>query len=207
MGKSGKVNRAEPTDVSWIEKFPGCVELFQQAGWLDFFKRIDGYNTQVSCKFAQCYNQDMVVFDTLKFRLTVDLVAEATGIKNEGEMWFKKLPFTFEAERYLLPNVTPDWSKGILIQNFRSEWVEPIRILQSYITCEGRYAYVFKYHFRFLQHMVGVSKMSLPFFLFKSLQKMSSRVRGHQDHTSQSIFHHGLIKLIISTVLQSEGKT
>ena len=52
MGKSGKVNRAEPTDASWIEKFLGCVELFQQAGWLDFFKRIDGYNTEVSCKFA-----------------------------------------------------------------------------------------------------------------------------------------------------------
>ena len=85
MGKSGKINRAEPTDVSWIEKFPGCVELFQQAGWLVFFfKRIDGYNTEVSYKFAQCYNQDMVVFDTLKFRLIVDLVAEATGIKNEG---------------------------------------------------------------------------------------------------------------------------
>ena len=36
---------------------------------------------------------------------------------------------------------------------------------------------------------------------------MSSRVKGHEDHTSQSIFHHGLIKLIISTVLQKEGKT
>ena len=62
----------------------------------------------------------MVVFDTLKFRLIVDLVAEATGIKNEGEMWFKNLPFTFDAQRYLLPNVTPDWSKDILIQNFRN---------------------------------------------------------------------------------------
>jgi len=36
---------------------------------------------------------------------------------------------------------------------------------------------------------------------------MSSRVKGHQDHTTQSIFHHGLIKLIISTSLQREGKT
>ena len=36
----------------------------------------------------------MVVFDTLKFKLTVDLVAEATGVRNEGEMWFKKLLFT-----------------------------------------------------------------------------------------------------------------
>ena len=35
---------------------------------------------------------------------------------------------------------------------------------------------------------------------------MSSRVKEHQDHTQQSIFHHGLIKLIISIVLQKKGK-
>ena len=36
---------------------------------------------------------------------------------------------------------------------------------------------------------------------------MSSRVKEHQDHTQQSIFHHGLIKLIISTVLQKKENT
>ena len=36
---------------------------------------------------------------------------------------------------------------------------------------------------------------------------MSSRVREHHDHTKQCIFHHGLIKLIISIVLQNKGKT
>ena len=108
MGKSGKTNRAEPTELSWIDQFPGCAKLFQNAGWLDLFKKIDGYNTEVSYKFAQCYNQDMVVFDTLKFKLNVKLVVEATGIRNEGEMWFKKLPFTFNAQRYLLPGITPN---------------------------------------------------------------------------------------------------
>ena len=97
MGKSGKINRAEPTDVSWIEKFPGCVELFQNAGWLDFFKKIDGYNTEVSYQFSKSYNQDMIVFDTLRFKLTMELIAEATGIRNEGEAWFKKFPFTFDS--------------------------------------------------------------------------------------------------------------
>ena len=66
---------------------------------------------------------------------------------------------------------------------------------------------MYKYHFRFLQHMVGVSKMNLPFFFLKSLQKMSNRVKGQMNLSSQSIFHHGLIKLIISTDLQHEGKT
>ena len=108
MGKSGKINRAEPTNVEWIENLPECVELFQQAGWMNFFKKIDGYNAEVSCRFSQGFKNDMVTFNTLKFKLTVDLIAEATGIKNEGELWFKKLPFDFDPQRYLLPNVTPD---------------------------------------------------------------------------------------------------
>ena len=78
MGKSGKTNRAEPTELKWIDQFLGCAELFQNAGWLDFFKKIDGYNTEFCNKFVQFYNQYMVVFDTLKFKLTVELVAEAT---------------------------------------------------------------------------------------------------------------------------------
>ena len=81
MGKSGKINRAEPTDVGWIENIPGCVELFQQAGWMEFFKNIDEYNAEVSCRFAQCCKNDMVAFDTLKFRMTVELISEATRIK------------------------------------------------------------------------------------------------------------------------------
>ena len=75
------------------------------------------------------------------------------------------------------------------------------------ITYEGRYAFVFKYHFRFLQHLSDESKMNLPFFFLKSLQKMLYRVKEHQNHTKQYIFHHGLIKLTINTVLQSRGKT
>ena len=184
-------------DCHFILSLLICLSLFFYLLW-----KIFGFY-----QFPKSYNEDMIVFDTLRFKLNVELIPQATWVRNEGEMWFKKLPFTFNAQRYLLPGITPDWSKGILIQNFREEWVEPIKVLQSYITCEGRYAYVFKYHFRFLQHLVGESRMSLPFFLFKSLQKMSSRVKGHQDHTSQSIFHHGLIKLIISTTLQREGKT
>ena len=84
MKRSGKTNRDKPTDLSWIDKFPGCAELFENDGCLIFFKKIDGYNVEVSHKFAQCYDKDTVSFDTLKFKLTIDLVAKATGIKNEG---------------------------------------------------------------------------------------------------------------------------
>ena len=191
----------------WVQTFLYCAKLFVEARWLVFFERIEGYHSEVSYKFAQCLDKDVVSFDTLKFKLTREVIAEETRILDEGEFWFKKVPFTFDAQRYLLPGVVAEWGKGVPIQNFKPEWIEPIKILQSYVTYEGRFSFVFKYHSRFLQHLSHESKMNLPLLFLKSLQNMSCRVKEHQDHTEQSVFNHGLIKLIISTLLQKREKT
>ena len=84
--------------------------------------------------------------------MTRELIAEATSIADEGEYWFKKVPFDFNSENYMLPNVVADWGKGVHIHKFKPEWREPIKIIKSYVTCKGRHASMFKYHFRFLQH-------------------------------------------------------
>ena len=69
MKKSGKTNRDEPTKLNWIDKFRGCAELFENARWLNFFKNIDGYNTEVYHKFTQFYNKDIVSFDTFEVKI------------------------------------------------------------------------------------------------------------------------------------------
>ena len=143
MKRSGKTNRAEPSDMSWVQNFLDNAKLFLEAGWLNFFEKIDGYHTQVPYKFAQCLEKDIVTFDTLKIELNKELIAEATGIPDEGEYWFKKVPFTFDAQKYLLPGVVADWGKGVHIQKFKPECIDPIKILQSCITREGRIAFVF----------------------------------------------------------------
>ena len=76
---------AEPLDLSWMKNFPDWEQLFSDAGWLMFFEKIEGYHAEVSYKFAQCLDKDIVSFDTLKFKLTIELIAEATGILDEGE--------------------------------------------------------------------------------------------------------------------------
>ena len=88
MKRSGKTNRAEPLDMSWVQDFPDCGGYFLEARWLIFFERIDGYHTEVSYKFALCFHKDIVTFNTLKFKLTRELLAEATGIPDEGKYWF-----------------------------------------------------------------------------------------------------------------------
>ena len=120
MKRSGKTDRAEPSDMTRVQTFPDCARLCLEEGWLSFFERIQGYHTKVSYKFSQCLDKDVVTFDTLKFKLTKELLVEATGIPDEGEYWFKKVPFTFDAHKYLLPNVLEDWGKGLHIQKFKS---------------------------------------------------------------------------------------
>ena len=149
MKRSGKTNRAEPSNMSWDKTFPECVKLFQEAGWFYYFEKFDGYHSEVSYEFAQGLEKDTFLFNTLKIELTRELIAEAIGIADEGEFWFKKVPFAFNSNNFLLPNVIEDWGKGVHIQKFNPKWREPINILQSYITYEGRYASVFKYHIGF----------------------------------------------------------
>ena len=88
MKRSGKTNRAEPSDMSWVQTFSDCAKLFAEARCLVFFERIEGYHSDVSYKFAQCLDKDIMSFDTLKFKLTRELLAEATGILDVGEYWF-----------------------------------------------------------------------------------------------------------------------
>ena len=150
MKRSGETNRDEPSDMYWDKTFPDCARLFSEVGWLNYFEKLDGHHTEVSYKFAQGLDKDIVTFDSQKIELTRELIVEATCIPDEGEYWFKKVTFIFNLDKYLLPNVVAKWGKGVHIQNFKPKWREPIKILQRYITCEGIYAFVFKYHFFFL---------------------------------------------------------
>ena len=64
MKRSGKTNRAEPSNMSWVQAFPDCARLFSEAGWLNYFEKIDGHHTKVSYKCAQGLDKDIVTFDT-----------------------------------------------------------------------------------------------------------------------------------------------
>ena len=102
MGKSGKINRFEPTDTSWATKFRECAALFRAARWFSFFERITNFNAEVSHYFAQNLINGAVTFNTLKFELTEGLVVGATSIPMDGESWFKKTSFNFSPDDFLL---------------------------------------------------------------------------------------------------------
>ena len=56
-------------------------------------------------------------------------------------------------------------------------------------------------------HINGSLKLNLPFYLLKSLQKMVTWVQAHPEHTTRSIYHQGLIKLLLISQLSKEGQS
>jgi hypothetical protein len=82
-----------------------------------------------------------------------------------------------------------------------------LKIIQVYITCEGRYGRTMLYHFILLLHFTGKKPINMPYYLLKSLTKMASKVQAKPQKASNSLFHHGLIKLIVLEELSRRNKT
>ena len=101
MKRSGKTNRAEPTDMGWANIFPECEKLFQRSGQFKYFEKIDGFHSEVLYGFAQRLDKDMVSFNTIKIELARELIAKAIYIVDEVKFWFKKIPFTFDSKRFI----------------------------------------------------------------------------------------------------------
>jgi hypothetical protein len=70
------------------------------------------------------------------------------------------------------------------------------------MTCEGRYGLIFLYHLRLLMNLMGYL-LNMPFYFHRSLYKMAKRFK--RQKVDSSMFHHGLIKLIIVYHLSLHG--
>jgi hypothetical protein len=48
----GAVVRKEPTTTALLEHYPAAYQIFEQAGWLNYFRRLQGYNERQVLQFA-----------------------------------------------------------------------------------------------------------------------------------------------------------
>jgi hypothetical protein len=48
----GDVMRKEPATTALLEHYPTTYQIFEQAGWLNYFCRIQGYNERKVLQFA-----------------------------------------------------------------------------------------------------------------------------------------------------------
>ena len=97
--------------------------------------------------------------------------------------------------------------KGIPISTLKNKWGNMLLILQKFITCEGRFGSMYVYHIHLLMNFLENGTLNLPFFLLNSLRRMATNVQKKVESIETTLYHHGLVKILVEFHLRSVGDT
>jgi hypothetical protein len=88
------------------------------------------------------------------------------------------LKFEFSKD-FLKPEYQEDnLSKGVARNHMLEYFDKMLKVIHRYFTCEGRFNMVYQYHIKLLMHFTGKEPLNLPFYILRSLGKMSDKVQA-----------------------------
>jgi hypothetical protein len=139
----------------------------------------------------------------LEFEVIEASILAATGIPLSGEKWFKSMDLSSSYAKYLFKpeyqgnDLSKSMPRGQLIEQFD----RLLKIIQRYFTCEGRFNTLYQYHIRMLVHFIGKVEMNIPYYLLRSIGKMSDMIQAKYKDVDSSLFHSRLIRMLVSEEL------
>jgi hypothetical protein len=197
------VVRIEPNGSQTLLLFDNSRKDLENNGWLVFIQRFEGFNLSVSQQFTLTFDGCKAKVGDIQLELNEEFMSSATGLPVTGKRWFKNSKVDEVSWSLLFTSrkiVSCD--KGMPITTLKPRWHDLLAIVKQFVTCEGRYGLVFRYHLRLLMNFIGYH-LNMPHYLLRSLYKMSKRFK--REKADSSLFHHGLIKLIIVHRLSLSG--
>ena len=203
-------SRVEPKTFDSSQYHEDCISILRDIQWLPFLEKFRGSNEEVAKQFAFTFNGEKALIGTFSFRVSEDTIAQATGVSPEGEKYFKTKQFKEKSWTQFMSRSrvsAVNWKKGVPRSWLVHPWDEMVYILQKFVTCEGRYSIVYLYHIKLLLHIKKQCTISLPYFLLQSLTKMSKTVQKQKGNEDKSLYHFGLIRILIEDEMQRRGKT
>jgi hypothetical protein len=187
--------RAKPNGSQALLTFDDAYADLEEFWWLSFIRKFDGFNTPVARQFALSFDGCRDKVGHLQLEVIEQSISLATDLPVKGEKWSKSykvndIPWTllFRSRTMRLCN------RGLPASMLKPRWHSLLMILKQFVTCEGRYGFVFLFHLRLLMVFMGF-ELSLPHYLHRSLFKMAKKYKGSQADTS--LFHVGLIKILV----------
>jgi hypothetical protein len=189
------VVRAEPNGSQALLTFDGAYADLEEFGWLSFIRKFDGFNISVARQFALSFDGCRAKVGDLQLEVTEHSLSLATGLPVKGEKWSKSYKVNDVPWTLLFRSRTVrSCNRGLPAKMLKPRWHNLLMILKQFVTCEGRYGFVFLFHLRLLMVFMGF-ELSLPHYLHRSLFKMAKKYKRSQADTS--LFHVGLIKILV----------
>jgi hypothetical protein len=198
VAMGGSIVRNEPTTMALLEHYLAAYEIFQQAGWLNYFCRLQGYNEQQVLQFARNLHEDYSVIEGVRISVTEEDIAEVSGLPmNDTCMFSRKHIIGTVQQNFFLPEERIELKgRGVQLSSLPPPWPEVARFIKHYLTCEGRYQVVYQHDFLLLSHLRHNRRVNIPYYLLGCLKNMAHYCRKDKDPTL-SLTHHCLIQLLI----------
>jgi hypothetical protein len=202
------VSRYEPGKFVVSEIHKDCMKILEQKQWLSFFEKFEGFCEGIALDFAYSFDGEKATVGNFTLRVTEDSLALIIGLPQTGEKYFKTKHFKDKSwvpfiSRSRVASV--NWKKGIPRSWLVHPWDELAYLIQKFITCEGRFSIIYLYHIKLLQHLRGDCEINMPYFLLQSLSKMAKTVQKQGRNTGRSLYHCGLIKMIVKNELLKQN--
>jgi hypothetical protein len=203
----GAVVRKEPATTALLEHYPAAHQIFEQAGWLNYFSRLQGYNEPQALQFARNLQENHSVVAGIRISVTEQDISAVSGLPMDGTRQFSRKhiigdvqqSFFLAGERIVLKG------RGVQLSSLPPPWPEVARFIKHYLTCEGRYQVVYQHDFLLLSHLRHNRRVNIPYFLLGCLKNMAHYCRRAKDPT-QSLTHHRLVQLLINRGFEQQNR-
>jgi hypothetical protein len=197
------IMRIEPNGIQTLLSYDDAREDLERSGWLVFIRKFQGFNLQVAQEFAFSFDGCREKVGDVQLEVTEEFLSQATGLPASGQKWFKnakveEVPWTL---LFTSRKIT-SCDKGMPISFLKARWHDFLAVVKKFVTCEGHFRLVFLYHLRLLMSFMGFP-LNMPYYLLRSLYKMGKRYKKHRSDSS--LFHHGLVKILLIHQLESQN--
>jgi hypothetical protein len=198
VAMGGSAIKNEPATTTQLERYPAAYQIFEQAGWLNYFHRLQWYNEQQVLQFALNLQEDHSVVNRVRISVTEEDIAEVSGLPTDGARIFSRKHIIRGAQQnFFLPEERIIFKgRGIQLSSLPPPWPEVTKFIKRYLTCEGRYQVVYQHELLLLSHLRHNRRVNIPYYLLGCLKNMVPYCRKAKDPTL-SLTHHRLIQLLI----------
>jgi len=120
----GNAIRNEPGSMALLELYPEAYQIFLQAGWVDYFRRLQEFDSQQVLEFALTLNEDHSIVRGVRISVTEEDIAEVLGLPANDTRWFNRKQLILNAQQdFLLPGeqVEPK-GRGVALRSLPSPW-------------------------------------------------------------------------------------
>jgi hypothetical protein len=202
----GPVVRKEPATTALLEHYPAAYQIFEQAGWLQYFRRLQGYNESQTLQFARNLQDNHSVVVGVRISVTEQDISAVSGLPMDGTRQFSRKHIIGDVQQsfFLAGERRVPKGRGVQLSSLPPPWPEVARFIKHYLTCEGRYQVVYQHDFLLLSHLRHNKRVNIPYFLLGCLKNMAHYCRRAKD-PAQSLTHHRLVQLLINRGFEQQN--